>query len=80
MKRERERGRRGRKASGDTKVVGNVCFMNGTALSNDNIVRYIVQNVTEHLQEDEKDSFMLAYALIALIACLVISFAFHCEE
>ena len=54
--------------------------MNGTALANDSIVRYIVQNVTEHLQEDEKDSFMLAYALIALIACLVISFDFHCEE
>ena len=53
--------------------------MNGTALSNDSIVRYIVQNVTEHLQEDEKDSFMLAYALIALIACLVISFVFHYE-
>ena len=79
MKRERERERRGRKVSGDTKVVVNVCFMNGTALANDSIVRYIVQNVTEHLQEDEKDSFMLAYALIALIACLVISFDFHCE-
>ena len=49
--------------------------MNGTALANDNTVRYIVQNVTEHLQEDEKDSFMLAYALLALIACLVISLA-----
>ena len=79
MRRERERERRGRRGSGDTKVVDNVCFMNGTALSNDSIVRYIVQNVTEHLQEDEKDSFMLAYALIALIACLVISFVFHCE-
>ena len=74
MKREKGKKRRGRKVREDTKVVGNVCFMNGTALSNDNIVRYIVQNVTEHLQEDEKDSFMLAYALLALIACLVISF------
>ena len=47
--------------------------MNSTVLSNESIVRYIVQNVTEHLQEDEKDSFLLAYALLALITCLIIS-------
>lgn len=39
-----------------------VCFMNSTVVVNDSVIRSIVQNVTEHMQEDEKDSFFLAYA------------------
>ena len=50
--------------------------MNSTVGLEDTLIRHIVQNVTEHLQEDEKDSFRLAYALLALIVCLLLSFLF----
>lgn len=48
--------------------------MNTTGLADETVLRHIVQNVTEHLQEDEKDSFLLAYALLALIICLLLSY------
>ena len=48
--------------------------MNSTFGTGDVIVRQIVQNVTEHMQEDEKDSFFLAYALLAVIICLILSY------
>ena len=51
--------------------------MNSTVGLEDTLIRHIVQNVTEHLQEDEKDSFRLAYALLALIVCLLLSFLFY---
>ena len=38
------------------------------------VIRQIAQNVTEHFQEDEKDSFLLAYAIVALVICLILSF------
>lgn len=46
-----------------------------SALASDTaVIRQIAQNVTEHFQEDEKDSFLLAYALVALVICLILSF------
>ena len=48
--------------------------MNATVLADENVIRHIVQNVTEHLHEDEKDSFLLAYTLFALIVCLLLSY------
>lgn len=48
--------------------------MNSTFAAGDVIVRQVVQNVTEHMQEDEKDSFFLAYALLAVILCLIVSY------
>lgn len=38
------------------------------------VIRQIEQNVTEHLQEDEMDSFLLVYAIVALVICLILSF------
>lgn len=51
-----------------------VFFMNSTIAKGDVVIRHIVQNVTEHMQEDEKDSFFLAYALFAIILCLILSY------
>ena len=48
--------------------------MNATVFADENVIRHIIQNVTEHLQDDEKDSFMLAYTLVALIVCLLLSY------
>mgnify|MGYP000508922851 CR=1 FL=1 len=48
--------------------------MESALASDTTVIRQIAQNVTEHLQEDEKDSFLLAYALVALVICLILSF------
>ena len=48
--------------------------MNTTTELSENITRYIIQNVTEHLQENEKDSFLLAYTILAVGIAVFISF------
>ena len=48
--------------------------MESALASDTTVIRQIAQNVTEHLQEDEKNSFLLAYALVALVICLILSF------
>lgn len=50
------------------------CLMESALASDTAVIRQIAQNVTEHFQEDEKDSFLLAYALVALVICLILSF------
>ena len=47
--------------------------MNSTLVTDNTVIRHIVQNVTEHFQEDEKDSLLLAYAIVALVICLILS-------
>lgn len=50
-----------------------LCLMNSTLVTDNTVIRHIVQNVTEHFQEDEKDSLLLAYAIVALVICLILS-------
>lgn len=50
-----------------------VCLMNSTVAVDSSVVRSIVENVTIHMQEEEKDSLLLTYTLLAILICLVLS-------
>lgn len=43
------------------------------------VVRFIAQNVTEHLQEDEVQYFHATFVLITVIVCLTISYVSLCS-
>ena len=47
--------------------------MNSTVAIDSSVVRSIVENVTIHMQEEEKDSLLLTYTLLAILICLVLS-------
>lgn len=47
--------------------------MNSTVAVDSSVVRSIVENVTIHMQEEEKDSLLLTYTLLAILICLVLS-------
>ena len=47
--------------------------MNSTVAVDSSVVRSIVENVTTHMQEEEKDSLLLTYTLLAILICLVLS-------
>ena len=47
--------------------------MNSTVAVDSSVVRSNVENVTIHMQEEEKDSLLLTYALLAILICLVLS-------
>lgn len=51
--------------------------MNSTVALDKSVVRSIVENVTIHMQEEEKDSLLLTYTLLAILICLVLSYAFQ---
>ena len=48
--------------------------MESALASDTTVIRQIAQNVTEHVQEDEKDACLRASALVALVICLILSF------
>ena len=48
-------------------------MMNSTVAVDSSVVRSIVENVTIHMQEEEKDSLLLTYTLLAILICLVLS-------
>ena len=48
--------------------------MNSTVAVDSSVVRSIVENVTIHMQEEEKDSLLLTYTLLAILICLVLSY------
>lgn len=50
-----------------------VCLMNSTVAVDSSVVRSIVENVTIHMQEEEKDSLLLTYTLLAILICLLLS-------
>lgn len=54
--------------------------MNSTVAVDSSVVRSIVENVTIHMQEEEKDSLLLTYTLLAILICLVLSYVvlIHC--
>ena len=58
--------------------------MNSTVAVDSSVVRSIVENVTIHMQEEEKDSLLLTYTLLAILICLVLSYVlcirFHAES
>lgn len=47
--------------------------MNSTVAVDSSVVRSIVENVTIHMQEEEKDSLLLTYTLLAILICLELS-------
>ena len=47
--------------------------MNSTVAVDSSVVRSIVENVTIHMQEEEKDSLLLTYTLLAILICRVLS-------
>lgn len=47
--------------------------MNSTVAVDSSVVHSIVENVTIHMQEEEKDSLLLTYTLLAILICLVLS-------
>ena len=69
--------RRARAERGYGKNSGIVCLMNSTVALDKSVVRSIVENVTIHMQEEEKDSLLLTYTLLAILICLVLSYAFQ---
>ena len=48
--------------------------MNSTVALDRSVVRSIVENVTIHMQEEEKDSLLLTYTLLAILICLLLSY------
>lgn len=47
--------------------------MNSTNPALSTVVRFIAQNVTEHLQEDEIEYFLHAYEVGAVIICMILA-------
>lgn len=48
--------------------------MNSTIPDTSSVIRFIAQNVTEHLQEDEMEYFLVVYEVGAVIVCLTLSY------
>ena len=51
----------------------NTVIMNSTNPALSTVVRFIAQNVTEHLQEDEIEYFLHAYEVGAVIICMILA-------
>ena len=47
--------------------------MNSTNPALSTAVRFIAQNVTEHLQEDEMEYFLHAYEVGSVIICMILA-------